>query len=129
MIRAVADDFEAPEMYEPNRRLLNSLGSCFAQVAHKATAIFQANAKYDAELLHLREELSELAATTGKIESEKQFLSCRLQATLLDNHTLKRALEKNHLPDPTAPAGEDLSPSSSSRRLRLAVTDSLRIVK
>ncbi len=117
MIRAVADDYEAPEMYESNRRHLNSLGSCFAQVVHKATAIFQTNAKYDAKLLHLREELSELAATTEKIESEKQFLSCRLQATLLDNHTLKRALEKNHLPDPTVPTGGDSS-ASSSRRFR-----------
>lgn len=65
------------------RRLLSNLGQCFVQVenifsvihdthlesifnfqlVHKSQTIFQTNAKLEAELLHLREELSVAQAT------------------------------------------------------------------
>ena len=32
LLRGVADDYEIPDVYESNRKLLTSLGSCFIQV-------------------------------------------------------------------------------------------------
>jgi hypothetical protein len=109
VFKIIAQDYEMVDMYESNRKFLSALGSCFVQVVHKAQTIFQANAKYEAELLHLREELAESAATLAKLDSEKKYLVCRLQTALLDNHKLR-----------TAPT----SPSSSGGR---AVTDDDRV--
>ncbi len=66
----------------------------FLQVIHKAQTVLQNNAKFEAELIHLREELSEAQATKAKLESEKKYLVCRLQAALLENHKVGRAAEK-----------------------------------
>lgn len=59
------------------------------QVVHKAQTIFQNNAKYEAELIHLREEVSETRATLFKLEAEKKYLVCQLQSALLENHKLR----------------------------------------
>ncbi len=64
------------------------------QVIHKAQTVLQNNAKFEAELIHLREELSESQATKAKLESEKKYLVCRLQAALLESHKMGRAAEK-----------------------------------
>ena len=90
VFKIIAADYEMVDMYEANRKLLSALGSCFVQVVHKAQTIFQVNAKYEAELLHLREEHSESKATLAKLDSEKKYLVCRLQSALLDNHKLKQ---------------------------------------
>ena len=70
--------------------------------------IFQANAKQEAELLHLREELAEAKATAEKLESEKKYLMCRLQTALLENHKLRNG------PEVEAPAGHE---EKTGRRL------------
>lgn len=90
VFKIIAADYEMVDMYEANRKLLSALGSCFVQVVHKAQTIFQVNAKYEAELVHLREEHSESKATLAKLDSEKKYLVCRLQSALLDNHKLKQ---------------------------------------
>ncbi len=74
---------------EKTEKALSGLGSCFAQAIHKAQTVFQANAKQEAELLHLREELAEAKATEDKLEAEKKYLVCRLQTALLENHKLR----------------------------------------
>ena len=89
VFKMIAADYEMVDMYESNRKLLSALGSCFVQAVHKAQTIFQANAKFEAELIHLREELAESKATMAKLHSEKKYLVCRLQSALLDNHKLK----------------------------------------
>ena len=66
----------------------------FAQVIHKAQTVLQNNAKFEAELIHLREELCEARATRAKAESEKKYLVCRLQAALLETHKLGKLAEK-----------------------------------
>ena len=97
VFKIIAADYEMVEMYEANRKLLSALGSCFVQVVHKAQTIFQVKAKYEAELVHLREEHSESKATLAKLDSEKKYLVCRLQSALLDNHKLKqRASPRNN---------------------------------
>ena len=90
VFKIIAADYEMVDMYDSNRKLLSALGSCFVQVVHKAQTIFQVNAKYEAELVHLREEHSESKATMAKLDSEKKYLVCRLQSALLDNHKLKQ---------------------------------------
>ena len=40
-LRNFSDDYEAPEMYDANRKMLTNLGSCFVQAVHKAQTIFQ----------------------------------------------------------------------------------------
>ena len=110
VFKIVAADYEMVDMYEANRKLLSALGSCFVQVVHKAQTIFQVNAKYEAELLHLREEHSESKATLAKLDSEKKYLVCRLQSALLDNHKLKqKASPRNNSSgsSPRAAAYED----------------------
>ena len=59
------------------------------QVVHKAQTIFQNNAKYEAELIHLREEVSETRASMLKLDAEKKYLVCQLQSALLENHKLR----------------------------------------
>ncbi len=59
-------------------------------MVHKAQTVLQNNAKFEAELLHLREELSEAEANRSKLEAEKKYLVCRLQSALLDNHKLSK---------------------------------------
>ncbi|TRY78480.1 hypothetical protein TCAL_17428 [Tigriopus californicus] len=55
----------------------------------QSTNIIQQNAKHEAELIHLREELAESKATLAKVESEKKYLVCKLQSSLLENQKLK----------------------------------------
>ena len=103
VFKIIAADYEMVDMYEANRKLLSALGSCFVQVVHKAQTIFQVNAKYEAELVHLREEHSESKATLAKLDSEKKYLVCRLQSALLDNHKLKQKASPRNNPSGSSP--------------------------
>jgi hypothetical protein len=77
------DDFEV------QRKLLSGMAQCFVQLVHKAQTIFQTNAKLDAEVLHLRDELADSRSVVLKTDSEKRYLICALQASLLENHKIK----------------------------------------
>ena len=68
---------------------MTSLASCFSQLSHKATVVFQNNAKLEAELIHLREELSVTKANIDQVNSEKLYLAKALQDSLSKNHTLQ----------------------------------------
>eukprot|EP00095_Tigriopus_kingsejongensis_P007006 snap_masked-scaffold430_size173499-processed-gene-0.19 protein:Tk07006 transcript:snap_masked-scaffold430_size173499-processed-gene-0.19-mRNA-1 annotation:"golgi-associated pdz and coiled-coil motif-containing" len=91
LFKTFTDDYEVYELYDANRKIMTNMGSCFIQVLHKAQTILQQNAKYEAELIHFREELSETKATLAKVESEKKYLVCKLQSSLLEKHKLNRA--------------------------------------
>jgi len=71
------------------RKHAASLASCFSQLAHKATVVFQNNAKLEAELVHLREETSHYKQDLDKISIDKGYLISVVQTTLIENHKLK----------------------------------------
>ncbi|XP_059095115.1 Golgi-associated PDZ and coiled-coil motif-containing protein-like [Tigriopus californicus] len=89
LFKSVTEEYEIYDLYEANRKVLANMGSCFVQVLHKAQTIIQQNAKHEAELIHLREELAESKATLAKVESEKKYLVCKLQSSLMENQKLK----------------------------------------
>ena len=88
-IRNVAEEYELEEVYDTDRRLLSNLGHCFVQLVHKSQTIFQVNAKLEAEVLNLKEELNHSQKSVLKTESEKSYLLCLLQSCLLENSILK----------------------------------------
>ena len=97
-VRNVSEEFELEEVYDNERRLLANLGHCFVQLVHKSQTIFQVNAKLEAEVLHLKEELNESQKSLNKCETEKSYLLCLLQSCLLENSILKsksQSLESN----------------------------------
>ena len=55
------------QVFGKSRRHAASLASCFAQLGHKAGLVFQTNAKLEAELVHLREELASTRVTVDQI--------------------------------------------------------------
>lgn len=89
--RTLAEDYDLDEMYDTHRKLLSNIGHCFVQLVHKAQSIFQTNAKLEAELVNLREDLSSATVTIAKSESEKKYLVCCLQSSLVENHKLKNS--------------------------------------
>jgi hypothetical protein len=108
--RSVAEDYELDEMYDTHRRLLANLGNCFVQLVHKAQTIFQVNAKLEAELINLREDLSTSQKSLVKTETEKTHLLCLLQSCLFENSMLKS-------PDSSK---EDIDKVSEKIQLKLA---------
>ncbi|XP_066939294.1 Golgi-associated PDZ and coiled-coil motif-containing protein-like [Macrobrachium rosenbergii] len=71
----------------PARGRLESLSSCFAQLTHKAQTVFQANAKLEAELVHLRHECAESRAFREIAVAESQELLMRLHSAQLQLHS------------------------------------------
>ncbi|XP_050708625.1 Golgi-associated PDZ and coiled-coil motif-containing protein-like isoform X2 [Eriocheir sinensis] len=69
------------------RSRLEALSSCFAQLTHKAQTIFQANAKLEAELVHLRHECAEGRAFRQVCEAENKELLMKLHSTQLKLHS------------------------------------------
>ena len=55
LLLPLEEDEDFSFMYTKTRRHTASLASCFSQLSHKASVVFQNNAKLEAELLHLRE--------------------------------------------------------------------------
>lgn len=62
-----------------SRRAASSLASCFSQFAHKATTVFQNNAKLEAELVHLREEVAAALAASERATRERLHATALLQ--------------------------------------------------
>ena len=113
-VRNVSEEFELEEVYDNERRLLANLGHCFVQLVHKSQTIFQVNAKLEAEVLHLKEELNESQKSLNKCETEKSYLLCLLQSCLLENSILKS--KKSEVPV----SDEDQEKLAEKVQLRLA---------
>jgi len=98
------------------RKHASSLASCFSQLVHKATVIFQNNAKLEAQLLHFREELVQFEETQKKLVTEKNYLTQALVTALAENHLLKHALpdSETSAPNSDETAGESLDENSAS---------------
>ena len=89
LLMQLEEDEDLSCLYTKSRRHASSLASCFSQLSHKATVVFQNNAKLEAELVHLREELSATKANIDQVNSEKLYLAKALQDTLSKNHKLQ----------------------------------------
>lgn len=76
------DDEDFGMLHLQGRRAASSLASCFSQFAHKSTTVFQTNAKLEAELVHLREELAEARGLREAAERERQEAVRLLQEAL-----------------------------------------------
>ena len=94
LLLQLEEDEDFAVLYNKSRRQASSMASCFSQLSHKATVVFQNNAKLEAELVHLREELANERATTEKMRREKSYLSTALQSSLAKNHQLQYQAEE-----------------------------------
>ncbi|QQP50308.1 Golgi-associated PDZ and coiled-coil motif-containing protein-like Protein, partial [Caligus rogercresseyi] len=70
---------EYEEYFEEDEgsRCLNEISSAFVQALHKAQTVFQVNAKLEAQLLHLREELAASHARNERLQADKDYLFCK----------------------------------------------------
>ena len=93
MLSTLEEDEDFYDIYAKSRRHAASLASCFSQLSHKASVVFQNNAKLEAELIHLREETASNRATIEQINKEKAYLAKALQSTLAKNHKLTHPTE------------------------------------
>eukprot|EP00090_Calanus_glacialis_P015676 TRINITY_DN24716_c0_g1_i1.p1 TRINITY_DN24716_c0_g1~~TRINITY_DN24716_c0_g1_i1.p1 ORF type:complete len:457 (-),score=128.48 TRINITY_DN24716_c0_g1_i1:380-1750(-) len=89
LLMQLEEDEDFAFLHTQSRRHASSLASCFSQLAHKSTVVFQNNAKLEAELMHLREEVTSAKTSLEKLTTEKDYLTTVLQSTLADNHKLK----------------------------------------
>lgn len=89
MLQQLEEDEDFAFLYGQARRPASSLASCFSQLAHKATVVFQNNAKLEAELVHLRAELGRTRELAGQLQRDKQYLTRTLQASLAANQRLR----------------------------------------
>ncbi|XP_045116173.1 Golgi-associated PDZ and coiled-coil motif-containing protein-like isoform X5 [Portunus trituberculatus] len=80
-------DVEEQDFQSQARSRLEALSSCFAQLTHKAQTIFQANAKLEAELVHLRHECAEGRAFRQVCEAENKELLMKLHSSQLKLHS------------------------------------------
>ena len=71
-------------MFGKSRRHAASLASCFSQLGHKAGLVFQTNAKLEAELVHLREELASTRVTVDQIH--RCLIEPQSRRSLEDSH-------------------------------------------
>ncbi|XP_017783219.1 PREDICTED: uncharacterized protein LOC108567333 [Nicrophorus vespilloides] len=76
-------DSEEPDVVYNVRQKLCTLSSCFAQLTHKATTIFQNSAKIEAELIHMRAELVESKSRREILEQELHNLLLQLHSNQL----------------------------------------------
>ena len=93
LLLQLEDDEEFAVLYNKSRRQASSLASCFSQLSHKATVVFQNNAKLEAELVNLRSELATTQATIEQLTREKAYLTSSLQSSLAKNHQLQLPAE------------------------------------
>ena len=89
LLMQLEEDEDFAFLHTQSRRHASSLASCFSQLAHKSTVVFQNNAKLEAELLHLREEITSAKLNLEKLTKEKDYLTTILQTTLVENHKLR----------------------------------------
>ena len=106
LLLQLEEDEEFAVLYNKSRREASSLASCFSQLSHKATVVFQNNAKLEAELVNLRSELATTQSTIDKLTREKAYLTSALQSSLVKNHQLQFP------PEAEAEAGTEASGES-----------------
>ncbi|XP_071818849.1 Golgi-associated PDZ and coiled-coil motif-containing protein-like isoform X3 [Apostichopus japonicus] len=97
-------DVEQCDITYEGRTKMTSLSSAFAQLCHKSQTIFQNNAKVEAQLLDLREELCEVQANKSILEKELhnqllQFHAVQLQlhaktGQTVESDAIKKKLEE-----------------------------------
>ncbi|XP_040573245.1 Golgi-associated PDZ and coiled-coil motif-containing protein [Lepeophtheirus salmonis] len=63
-------------------KCLSEISSAFVQALHKAQTVFQVNAKLEAQLLHLREELATSKAQNERLQLDKEYLFNELSRVL-----------------------------------------------
>lgn len=81
-------------IHKQSRRAASSLASCFSQLAHKSTTVFQNNAKLEAELVHLREEVAAARAGQERAEKDRQHATALLRTSLEETQKLKNLLSR-----------------------------------
>ncbi|CAG9863374.1 unnamed protein product [Phyllotreta striolata] len=74
---------EEPSLVFNVRQKLCTLSSCFAQLTHKSQTIFQNSAKIEAELVHMRAELTESKSKREVLENELHHLLLQLHSSQL----------------------------------------------
>jgi len=89
LLMQLEEDEDFSFLHTQSRRHASSLASCFSQLAHKSTVVFQNNAKLEAELMHLREEVTSAKISLENFKADKDYLTTVLQTTLAENHKLK----------------------------------------
>ncbi|XP_065057646.1 Golgi-associated PDZ and coiled-coil motif-containing protein-like [Rhopilema esculentum] len=80
-------DPDQSEITYQGRQKLTGLSSAFAQLAHKAQTVFQANAKLEAELVALRSDKVEANAKVQVLEKELKNTLLQLHAVQLQLHS------------------------------------------
>eukprot|EP00112_Aurelia_sp_Birch-Aquarium-sp1_P023506 Seg703.5 transcript_id=Seg703.5/GoldUCD/mRNA.D3Y31 product="Golgi-associated PDZ and coiled-coil motif-containing protein" protein_id=Seg703.5/GoldUCD/D3Y31 len=80
-------DLDQSEITYQCRQKLTALSSSFAQLAHKAQTVFQANAKLEAELVALRSDKIEANAKVQVLEKELKNTLLQLHAVQLQLHS------------------------------------------
>ena len=121
MLSTLEEDEDFYDIYAKSRRHAASLASCFSQLSHKASVVFQSNAKLEAELIHLREETASNRAAIEQISKEKAYLSKALQSSLAKNHKLTHPEEASEASEEVP---SDPIPHASSSPLSPPVRDS-----
>jgi len=132
LLMQLEEDEDFAFLHTQSRRHASSLASCFSQLAHKSTVVFQNNAKLEAELMHLREEVTSAKINLEKLKADKDYLTTVLQGTLAENHKLKTneeeaspevdnsisddAIEEKPVEEPTSISSEKSSESKCSVR-------------
>jgi len=104
------------------RKHASSLASCFSQLVHKATVIFQNNAKLEAQLLYFREELVQFEQTQKKLVKEKNYLTQALVTALAENHLLKHTLPVDKDCETTVENSEEV-PGETSEETSTSITN------
>lgn len=89
LLSQIEEDEDFPDLPGLCKKHASSLASCFSQLAHKSSVVYQNNAKLEAELIHVREELASYRSELDKIREEKGYLTLTLQSALIENHELK----------------------------------------
>jgi len=104
------DDEDFGMLHLQGRRAASSLASCFSQFTHKSTTVFQTNAKLEAELVHLREELAEARGLREAAQRERQEAVRLLQEALRKADKNEKAIE-----DEMVAGSPRLSPENSDK--------------
>ncbi|CAF1266902.1 unnamed protein product [Adineta ricciae] len=82
-------DQDQSEITDEGRAKMTVLSSCFAQLAHKAQTISQANAKLEAQLIDVRTEVVEFKAERQALEQQVKDIMAQLHASQLECQVLK----------------------------------------
>jgi ribosomal protein L18 len=82
-------DQDQSDLTDEGRAKMTVLSSCFAQLAHKAQTISQANAKLEAQVLDARTEIVDARAQRLVLEQQSKDVMAQLHASQLECQVLK----------------------------------------